>query len=54
MLEGKAIQASSIELLGEASPRWCFEPRRLLPRMCTPPLNSLPASRVDEGRGHAA
>ena len=50
MLEGKAVQASSVEHLGEASPWWRFRPRRLLPmvpRMLVPPLNSLPAIRVD-------
>jgi hypothetical protein len=50
MLEGKAVQASSIEHLGEASPRRRFRPRRplpMVPRMRTPPLNSLPAIRVD-------
>ena len=53
MLEGKAVQASSIEHLGEALPRQCFRLRRPLPmvlRMSTPPLNSLPAIRVDARR----
>ena len=53
MLERKAVQASSIKHLGEASPRWRFRPRRPLlkvPRMRAPPLNSLPTIRVDARR----
>ena len=53
MLEGKAVQASSIEHLGEVSPRRRFRPRRplpMVPMMCTPPLNSLPTIRIDARR----
>jgi hypothetical protein len=50
MLEGEAVQASSIELLGEASSWWRFELRRSVPRMRTPPHNFLPSSMVDGWR----
>ena len=53
MLERKAVQASSIKHLGEASLRRCFRPRGPLlkvPRMRAPPLNSLPTIRVDARR----
>jgi len=53
MLEGKAVQASSIEHLGEASPRRRIRLRRPFPKVPTmraPPLNSLPAIRVDTRR----
>ena len=53
MLERKAVQASSIKHLGEASLRRRIRPRRPFPqvsRMCAPPLNSLPAIRVDARR----
>ena len=53
MFEGKAVQASSIELLGEASSRRCIRlrgPLPMVPRMRAPPLNSLPAVRVNARR----
>jgi hypothetical protein len=50
MLEGEAVQASSIELLWEASSWWRFELRRSVPRMRTPPHNFLPFSMVDGRR----
>jgi len=53
MLERKAVQASSIKHLGEASLRRRIRPRRPFPqvsRMCALPLNSLPAIRVDARR----
>ena len=53
MLEGKAVQASSIKLLGEALPRQRSRPMRplpMVPRMRAPPLNSLPAVRVNMRR----
>jgi hypothetical protein len=50
MLEGEAVQGPSIELLGEASSRWCFELWSSLPGMRAPPRNMLPAIRVDRRR----
>ena len=60
MLEGKAVQASAIEHLGKASPRLHIRLRRphirlrrplpMVPRMSAPPLNLLPAIRVDARR----